>query len=243
VEGYVLLAQAQIKSGDDRGAGASLAAAVALGKHRARELSADGKYAAAHARYMEGERVLARFDAVQISGDVKQLAGRLKQKAALLKEAASVFLDTVSLGVADWSTAALYQIGHTYESFAKALREAPAPPGLSDADKDAYTSQIDAFVVPVEEKSLDAYENGWKKAIELGIYNQWTAKMREALGRLNAELYPPMHEIGFDVRATSIAPMPPLIDSPKRAAAANAPASTTTAPASAATAARAKAGH
>ena len=50
--------------------------------------------------------------------------------------------------------------------------------------------QPDVFVVPIEERSLDAYENGWKKAIDLGIYNQWTAKMREALGRLNAELYP-----------------------------------------------------
>ena len=142
VEGYVLLALAQIKVGDDKGAGQSLAMAVNLGKHRGKELSADGKYAAAHARYMEGERVLARFDAIQISGDVKQLAGRLKQKAALLREAAQVFLDTVSLGVADWSTAALYQIGHTYESFAKSLRDAPAPAGLSDADKEAYTSQI-----------------------------------------------------------------------------------------------------
>ena len=218
VEGFVLLAQAQIKSGDDKGAGQSLAIAVSLGKHRGKELSPDGKYAAAHARYMEGERVLARFDAIQISGDVKQLSTRLKQKAALLREAAQVFLDTVSLGVADWSTAALYQIGHTYESFAKSLRDAPAPSGLSEADKDTYTSQIETFVVPVEEKSLDAYENGWKKAIELGIYNQWTAKMREALGRLNGELYPPMHEIGFDVRSTSIAPMPALLDSPKRGA-------------------------
>jgi tetratricopeptide (TPR) repeat protein len=216
VEGYVLLAQAQAKSGDEKGAAASLAAAVSIGKHRGKELSADGKYAAAHARYMEGERVLAKFDAIQISGDVKQLAGRLKQKAALLKDAAQVFLDTVSLGVADWSTAALYQIGHTYESFAKSLRDAPPPAGLSDADKDAYTGQIETFVVPVEEKSLDAYENGWKKAIELGIYNQWTAKMREALGRLNGELYPPMHEIGFDVRVASTAPLPPLIDSPQR---------------------------
>ena len=223
VEGYVLLAQAYIKSGDDKGADGALQAAVSVGKHRGKELGPDGKYAAAHARYMEGERVLARFDKIEISGDVKQLAARLKQKAALLREAAQVFLDTVSLGVAEWSTAALYQVGHTYESFAKSLRNAPAPPGLSDADKDAYTSQIETFVVPVEEKSLDAYENGWKKAIELGIYNQWTAKMREALGRLNAELYPPMHEIGFDVRSTSVAPLPPLMDSPNRGKPATAP--------------------
>jgi cellulose synthase operon protein C len=216
VEGLVLLAEADIKSGDEKGADVALAEAVAIGKKRSREIGPNGKFAAAHARYMEGERILAKFEKIQIGGDVKQLASRLKQKAGLLKEAATVFLDTVSLGVAEWSTAALYQIGHTYEAFAKSLRDAPPPPGLSEADKDAYTAQIEEFVVPMEEKSLDAYENGWKKAIELGIYNQWTAKLRESLGRLNGELYPPIHEIGVDVRAASVTPLPALIEAPRR---------------------------
>ncbi len=216
VEGYVLLAQAQLKSGDDKGAEASLKDAVAIGRRSKSSLGPDGKFAAAHARYMEGERVLAKFDKIEITGSVKELAARLKQKAVLLKEAAIVFLDVVSLGVAEWSTAALYQIGHTYELFAKSLRDAPAPSGLSEADQDTYRAQIEEFTVPIEEKSLDAYENGWKKAIELGIYNQWTAKMREALGRLNGELYPPFRETGFEVRTVSPAPLPPLIEAPRR---------------------------
>ena len=225
VEGYVLLARSA-----DQGRGQQGGWRFARCGRVDREASRQGALGGREIRRRStralhgGERVLARFEAIQISGDVKQLGVRLKQKAALLREAAQVFLDTVSLGVADWSTAALYQIGRTYESFAKSLRDSPPPPGLSEADKDAYTSQIEEFVVPVEEKSLDAYENGWKKAIELGIYNQWTAKMREALGRLNGELYPPMHEIGFDVRSASTAPMPPLIDSPKRGAKTAAPA-------------------
>ncbi|MBX3230382.1 MAG: tetratricopeptide repeat protein [Labilithrix sp.] len=220
VQGYVLLAAALIKTNDDKGAADALKTAVDIGKHRKGELGPDGKYAAAKARYMEGERVLARFDAIQISGDVKQLSQRLKQKATLLAEAAKVFLDVVSLGVAEWTTAALYQIGRTYESFAKTLRDSPAPSGLEGADKEAYQQQIDEFVVPIEERSLDAYENGWKKATDLGIYNQWTAKMREALGRLNAELYPPFKEIGFEIRSQAPTPLPALIDSPRRGPAA-----------------------
>jgi len=223
VEGYVLLAMAQIKSGDERGADESLKVAVAVGRRNRSSLGPDGKYAAAHARYMEGERVLAQFDKIQIQGDVKQLSQRLKQKAELLKKASSIFLDTVSLGVAEWTTAALYQIGRTYELFAKSLREAPAPANLSAADKEAYQTQIEEFVVPIEERSLDAYENGWKKATDLGIYNQWTAKMREALGRLNAELYPPLREVGLDVRPGAPSPLPALIDAPRRGPNANAP--------------------
>lgn len=215
-QGYVLLAEALIKTGDNKGVDEALRTAVDIGRHRKGELGPDGRYAAAHARYMEGERVLARFDAIQITGDVKQLSARLKQKAELLKQASTVFLDVVSLGVAEWTTAALYQIGRTYENFAKALRESPPPSNLSDADKEQYQTQIDEFVVPIEERSLDAYENGWKKATDLGIYNQWTAKMREALGRLNAELYPAFKETGFDVRSQGPTPLPALIDAPRR---------------------------
>ena len=192
-----------------------MANAVALGKHHARELGPEGKYAAAHSRYLQ-EGLLARFEKILIAGDVKQLSKRLKQKAELLKQASAIFLDTVSLGVADWTTAALFQIGHTYEAFAKSMRDAPPPSGLSDADKDAYQQQIDAFVVPIEERSLDAYENGWKKATELGIYNQWTQKMREALGRLNGELYAPEHEITARDLRLGPAALPPLIEVPKR---------------------------
>ena len=217
VQGFVLLALAATKTGDDRAADEALRSAVDIGKHRKGELGPEGKYAAARARYMEGERVLARFEKIQIQGDVKQLGKRLKEKAELLKQASTIFLDVVSLGVAEWTTAALYQIGRTYEQFAKSMKDAPPPSGLSDADKEAYQAQIDEFVVPIEERSLDAYENGWKKAIELGIYNQWTEKMRTALGRLNAELYPPFKETGFEVRPSGNLPLPPLIDSPRRA--------------------------
>jgi tetratricopeptide (TPR) repeat protein len=216
VQGEVLLAQALAKTGDEKGAQAALAQAVTWGRKRRGDLGATGKYAAAQARYLEGERILAQFEAVRIEGDVQRLRARLKQKSELLKKAATVFLDVVSMGVAEWTTAALYQIGRTYELFAKTLREAPAPQGLSDADKEAYTQQIEEFVVPIEERSLDAYENGWKKAVDLGIYNQWTAKMREALGRLNGELYPPLREVGFEVRSAAAMPLPPLMDAPRR---------------------------
>jgi hypothetical protein len=205
-----------MKSGKE--ADDALQDAVALGKQKGVALGPDGKYAAAHARYMQGERVLAQFEQIEIAGDMKKLSARLAQKAKLLKQAADIFLDCVSMGVAEWATAALYQIGHTYEAFATSLRNAPPPSNLSDADKEAYQAQIDSFVVPIEEKSLEAYESGWKKAVELGIFNSWTAKMREALGRLNGELYPPAKEIGLEIRSAAPAMLPPLIPGPRRAA-------------------------
>ena len=218
VQGFVLLAQAQLKLGEDRAAEGSLEDAVDLGKHRVRDLASEGKFASAHARYMQGEQILAKFEQIQIQGDVKQLKTRLKRKSELLKDAAKVFLDCVSMGVAEWTTGALYQIGHMYETFAKALRESPPPADVKTDDQKAdYAAQIEEFAVPMEERSLDAYENGWKKAVELGIYNQWTAKMRDALGRLNSELYPPFKETGLEVQSQGLHPMPALIEAPNRA--------------------------
>ncbi len=217
VQGFVLLAKAQLKGDDAKGAEQSLTAAAHMGKQLKATLGADGRFAAAQARYMQGERVLAKFEAIKIEGDVKQLGKRLKEKAELLKQAATVFLDVVSFGVAEWTTAALYQVGHTYETFAKSLKDAPVPAeAKTDQEKEEFTSQIETFLVPIEERALDAYDNGWKKATDLRIYNQWTAKMRDALGRLNAELFPPFKEIGFEVRSEGPSPLPALMDAPRR---------------------------
>jgi tetratricopeptide (TPR) repeat protein len=217
VEAFVRLATVRLRLGDERGAEAALASATGAYHTYKRSLDDEGKYFAAKAHYMQGERVLADFDKIKIEGDVAQLKTRLKKKSELLKRAADTFLETAEIGVAEWTTAALYQIGVTYESFSKALLDSPPPPSLTAEQKDLYSQQIDEFVVPIEEKSLEAYESGWQKAIELGIFNQWTAKMREALGRLNTELYPPLKEIGFEVRSRGPSPLPPLIPAPRRA--------------------------
>ena len=79
-------------------------------------------------------------------------------------------------------------------------------------------------VVRLLKRGLEAYESGWKKAIELGIFNEWTARMRAALGRLNSELYPPLKESGFELRSRGPLPLPPLIGGLRPAAAGTPPA-------------------
>jgi len=216
IEAFVRLATVRVKLGDEKGAGSSLSRAIDTYKLRKGQLDDSGKYFAAKAKYMQGERILAEFEAVKIEGDVKQLKDRLKKKGELLKKAADTFLGTAEMGVAEWTTAALYQIGFTYETFTKSLLNSPPPPSLGKDDAELYKQQIDEFVVPIEERALEAYESGWKKALELGIFNSWTAKMRAALGRLNSELYPPLKEIGFELQSKGPSPLPPLIDGTRR---------------------------
>jgi hypothetical protein len=205
-----------VRKGDERGMATALGQAVHLGTQRKSQLSERGKYYAAKARYMQGEAVMRQYEAVTIEGDVKQLKTRLKKKSELLKKAAETFLGTAEMGVAEWTTASLYQVGFAYESFAKALLSSQPPSNLSADEKEIYKQSIEEFVIPIEERGLEAYESGWQKAIELGIFNTWTAKMREALGRLNAELYPPLKEIGFELRSRGPLPLPALINGPRR---------------------------
>lgn len=213
IEALVRLA---IVSSDEHTRATALDRAVHIYQGRKQTLDERGKYYAARARYLQGSAYLEKFDAVKIEGDVRQLKDRLKKKSELLKKAAEAFLATAEMGVAEWTTASLYQIGFTYESFSKALLTSPPPANLSEPEKELYKQSIEEFVIPIEERSLEAYESGWQKALELGIFNSWTAKMREALGRLNAELYPPLKEIGFELRSRGAMPLPALIDAPRR---------------------------
>jgi TolA-binding protein len=216
IEALVRLALARVELGDEPGAKDALTQAMKQHKASGKSLDDRGKYFGAKAHYLAAQRILAEYEKIRIEGDANDLKRRLKTKAELLKRAATALLETAQLGVAEWTTAALYQVGFIYESFAQALLGSPAPDSLSPEQREQYQMQIDEFVVPIEEKGLEAYESGWLKALDLGIYNAWTAKMREALGRLNTELYPPLREIGFELRSQGTRAFPELIAGVRR---------------------------
>jgi TolA-binding protein len=214
IEAWVRLAL--VRRDSPKGKAVALDQAIKLHKSYQQKLDDKGRYFAAQARYLSGERWLEEFERVTIEGDVRQLKERLRKKSQLLKKAADEFLEASKMGVAEWTTASLYQIGRTYESFAQALLTAAPPAELKEADAELYRQSIEEFVIPIEERSIEAYESGWLKAVELGIFNEWTAKMRQALGRLSSELYPPLEEVGFEVRSASRFPLPPMVPGPRR---------------------------
>ncbi len=216
IEALVRLAVAHVELAEEAPAREALERAIQQHKAHARALDERGKYFGARAHFMRAQRILAEFEQIKIEGDVKLLGQRLARKAELLKRASGALLETAKLGVAEWTTASLYEVGSIYESFAQSLMNSPAPPNASAEQAEQYRTQIDEFVVPIEEKSIEAYESGWLKAIELGIFNAWTAKMRQALGRLNTEVYPPLSEVGFRLRGEGGSRLPQLIPSTRR---------------------------
>lgn len=218
VEALTRLAELRLNRGDLEGASNALLRANRAASQGRGSLTSQGKYYAAQARYLEGQALVREFKAVELRGNTSELLSRLRKKSQLLEKAAKSFLGTAEIGVAEWTTRALFEVGQTYEAFSQSLLTAAPPNGLSPAAQDQYREQIAEAVVPIEERSIEAYESGWLKARELGIFNEYTAKMRAALGRLAPEQYPPLAETEASLQSGSPVKLPPLILRPRRSA-------------------------
>ena len=156
---------------------------------------------AAEGRYLEGELVLRDYDKVSLDVKPKLLQKTLKKKSELLGKAQAIYLSVVEYEDLKWATASLYRVGQIYDSFAEALRTAPTPNGLSEDEATAYREALDNYVLDIEEKAIELYEAGYAKAIQMQVYDSYTKKIREALGRLSSQKYPPERESRPDVRS------------------------------------------
>jgi TolA-binding protein len=244
IEASTRLALVLQKRGDARGADKALKDAIGAAQHNRAQL-AQGRYFAAQARFLQGDMVLDEFERIQISGERNSLKKRLEQKSELLRKAAQIYGDVVEFQVAEWVTAALFKIGRSYELFAESLRKAPIPKGLNEEQEQAYRDQLAMFIVPIEERALEAYEGGYRKALELRVFNHWTQMLREGLTRLNEVQYPPLRELGGEIesgeRMTPPAPYTSLQRAEPAVAVAVAPADKPAAARKSATKAKAKA--
>ena len=180
-----------IAAGQDKRASGPLKEAVALYKRGADKTAAGP---AAHARYLEGEVIFRDFERLKLASDPKKLKRTLDEKSKLLDQAKQIYVDVVTFGDPEWATAALYRIGDAYERFSKALRDAPVPKELNAEEQQVYRDELEKVVVVVEEKAIDAYKGGYQKALQLGVYNEFTQKLRAALGRMSDQEFPAENE-------------------------------------------------
>jgi TolA-binding protein len=173
--------------------------------------------AAAEARYFQGELIYRKYDRISLDVRPRALGRTLKQKMKLLDEASTIYLDVVEYRDPEWATAALYRIGSVMEGFARSLREAPTPSGLSAAEQKLYREQLDNEVIGIEEKAIELYSVGYQKALALKVYSEFTRKLREALGRMAASRFPPNKEAREGVRVGQVVPEPALVKEVVRA--------------------------
>jgi TolA-binding protein len=214
VEATVREAEAYLRTGEDAKAKDALARALAKWKTSKRD--DESTTYAAKARYLQGELMFREYDRIKLAGRPKQLQKALQEKAKLLDDAKKVYLDVVSFKVPEWATAALYRVGQGYTVFAKAMREAKVPRELNPEEQQMYRDELEKFVVVIEDKALDAYRSGYAKALEIGVYNQHTRLLRQALADLDQERYPREAEQRLGLRLGERRPEPTLIEEIRR---------------------------
>jgi len=186
-------------------------AAEQLYKRATKDEKAAGKTWAAQARYYEGELVFREFDKISLDVKPSQLASALKQKAKLLTEAKNIYLSVADYQDARWGDAALYRIGQIFDGFAESLVNAPVPKNLPQDQQDAYRGALDEYVVQYQQNAVDAYNFGYQTVLKNQIYDEFTAKIRAALGKLDAKNFPPENEARTKERSGDRAPNPDLV--------------------------------
>jgi tetratricopeptide (TPR) repeat protein len=200
VEAHTRAGRAELQSGDVKQAADHFDTALKTYRKLAGKARAAEQGWAAEARYYQGELIFRRFERIQLDVKPRMLRRTLDSKTKLLAEAQDVYLDVVDFGDPQWATAALYRMGRIYEEFAESLRGAPTPPGLSEQEAELYRQELEVYVVEIEDQAIQLYTAGYRKALELGVYNQYTSQIREALGKLDSANFPPSAEARARVR-------------------------------------------
>ncbi len=150
----------------------------------AKNLEAE-RYVPANAQFLIGEIVHLEFQKIQLAPPLER---SLKRKRAKFEEVIKTYTAAAKYQVADWSTAASYKIGVTFEDFADALLESPRPANLAGAALDQYNEKLWQSVLPLKEKALSTYQNNLKQAAEYNIENQWITETRKRVEALISEL-------------------------------------------------------
>jgi tetratricopeptide (TPR) repeat protein len=200
IEAHVRAGRTSFRLGQLPRAAKSMDEALRLWKRTSGKDKERTREFAAEARYYQGELVFRDYEKITLDVKPKDLNKTLKKKAAMLDKAQTVYLDVVEYQDLKWATAALYRVGQVYDGFAEALTSAPTPAGLSAADQQAYRDGLDSYVIDIQDKAVQLFSTGYQKAIQMQVYDQYTAKIREALGRLAADKYPPEREARGTVR-------------------------------------------
>jgi tetratricopeptide (TPR) repeat protein len=194
IEAHLRAGRAAFRQGELKRASGLFDLALRLFRRADGKVKAEARPWAAEARYWQGELLFRDYEKVQLNVKPQLLERSLKKKSELLAKAQAVYLSVVDFEDLKWATAALFRVGQIYDGFAEALVSTPTPQGLSEAEATAYRDALDLYVVEIQDKAIELFAAGYQKAIQMQVYDQHTAKIREALGRLAADKYPPERE-------------------------------------------------
>ncbi len=212
IEAHTRAGRIALSLGQAKKAKEHFAAAQKLWKAAGKDARTAGTPWAAEARYHEGELMFRDYEKVTLDVAPAKLEKALKQKTKMLGEAEAVYASVVDYQDLKWAAAALFRIGQIYDTFAESLVSASTPKGLSPDQEQAYRDALDVYVVEIQGKAVELFTASYQKAIQMQVYDEYTARIREALGRLAADRFPPERESRGELRIGDRPPKPSVVE-------------------------------
>ncbi len=120
----------------------------------------------------------------------------LPQRKSAVEAAIQSLEKAAAYGYADITTAATYELGAVYQSFAKALIDSERPRKLSAEEIEQYNILLEEQALPFEDKAIAAHEGNLKR-VGQGFYDDSIARSVTALGVLSPAKYG-KREVGGD---------------------------------------------
>ncbi len=107
---------------------------------------------------------------------------KLQQKRKAFNDLLSGYVAVTKFGIAEWTTAAFYRIGLSYEKFCQDILNAPIPANLNRNQQKEYLASIQLqYILPLQKEAFKYYQSNQKLALQNGIKNDWITSSQERM--------------------------------------------------------------
>ena len=157
----------------------------------------DGREAAAHARFKQGEALFDKFRSFKVN-NAKKIAKQVTEKLKGLVAAKEVYDSVISYGHPNWAIAAIGRNGAGFQELASAVRNAPAPKGLNEEELMVYEDELDQQASQFDVRAAENYVTVLQLAAKSQWFNKWTVLAETELQSLRPGEYTLAGELRSD---------------------------------------------
>ena len=147
--------------------------------------TARSRYLAAMAANELSKIPVANFKRIKLQ---LPLAKSLTKKQALLNKSIAALNRVLDYKVAEFSTAATYELAKLYQQLADDLLDSERPTGLDELALEQYDILLEEQAFPFEEQAIAVYVNN-SNSVYAGIYDEWVKKSFDELSKLQPGRY------------------------------------------------------
>ncbi|MBZ2187518.1 tetratricopeptide repeat protein [Alcanivorax sp. JB21] len=134
----------------------------------------------AWAGFTLAEEKFQAFSSIRLTQPLRR---SLTQKTDAMREALQRYENVAAIGVAEYATAAQFQIGEMYRVLASDIMDSERPRGLDELELEMYELLLEEQALPYEDQAIDLYMANTDMVAD-DIYDDWVKRSFSALGEL-----------------------------------------------------------